>query len=389
MIPHISIRAFVQTPTAKAAVEGAMVDRHLVHAQGAISSGGIGAAVAHHRQHPTPDVLIVEAGENILSELSTLADVCDPQTRVVVIGHSNDVTLYKCVIQQGVSEYLVAPVDTAALVASVCGLYANGRAANRGSTYAFISARGGAGSSMISRSVAWLMSEHEAKPAMFADLDMGFGSAFLALDVQVQHKLTEVFKDPAKMDAALLERLLAPRGKHLRVLAPSAALVEDELSAEATRRLIELGRDSFRRTVLDLPARWTPAVKEALRLADDVVITAEPDLVSLRNTSAILDFLTRARPNDPPPKLVLNQTGRCKRRELAPGAFADALKFTPSVILKYDAEVFGKAENQGLTLAESAARSATTRALTQFAQSLMKSETPAKPARRYLFWRRP
>ncbi len=36
--------------------------------------------------------------------LDALAEVCDEGTRVVVIGHLNDVTLYRQLLQRGVSD---------------------------------------------------------------------------------------------------------------------------------------------------------------------------------------------------------------------------------------------------------------------------------------------
>jgi len=387
MIPHVSIRAFVHSPAASAAVDGALADRHLAHAQGESNFGGIAEAAAHYRQHVTPDVLIVEAEQDVLAELPALADVCDSNTRVLVIGQTNDVTLYKCVMKQGVSEYLIAPIDTPALVDSLRGLYDDERQALKGKTYAFISSRGGAGSSVIAHSVAWLMAAHEDKPVLLADLDMAFGSASLSLDIQTKHKLTEALQDPAQMDAALLDRLLVPRGKHLRVLAASAALVEEELSAASIRKLVELGRDSFSHTVLDLPGTWTPAVREALLAADAVVVTAIPDLVSLRNTRAILDFLARTRPNDPLPKLVLNQVKQRYRPELAATAFVDALRFEPTIIIKSDAEVFGKAANTGQTIPEVSSRSGAARGLSRLADELLKPERPGPAPWHPRFWR--
>ncbi|NYS25496.1 AAA family ATPase [Rhodobacteraceae bacterium 2376] len=387
MIPHVSIRAFVHSPTASAAVERALADRHLARAQGEILSGGIAAAVAHYRAHVTPDVLIVEVERDVLAELPALAEVCDTRTLVLVIGQTNDVTLYKCVMQLGVSDYLVAPVDAVGVVASLRGLYEDGRQATKGKTYAFIPSKGGAGSSVISHNVAWLMAAREEKPVMLADLDMAFGAASLALDVRTQHKLTDVMQDAAQMDTALLDRLLIARGKHLQLLAPSAALAEAELPAASLRKLVELARDGFRNTVLDLPGAWSPTVKEALLMADDVVVTAQPDLISLRNTRALLDFLVRSRPNDPAPKLVLNQVGQRKRPELAPAAFVEALQFKPTVIVRSDPAVFGKAVNTGQTIPEIAPRSAASRELAKLSRELLGTEGAQKLSRRFSFRR--
>ena len=57
--------------------------------------------------------MILESSQDralILSCLDSLAEVCDPGTKVLVIGHVNDVLLYRELTRRGVSDYLIAPV---------------------------------------------------------------------------------------------------------------------------------------------------------------------------------------------------------------------------------------------------------------------------------------
>ena len=74
----------------------------------------------------TPNLLIVETrlqGKAALDEIDRLADVCDPATKVVVVGRVNDVELYRELIRRGVSEYLVAPLNPLHLIEVISGLY--------------------------------------------------------------------------------------------------------------------------------------------------------------------------------------------------------------------------------------------------------------------------
>ena len=47
----------------------------------------------------------------LLEQLGALAEVCDPGTKVIVIGAANDIALYRELIRRGVSEYLVPPLN--------------------------------------------------------------------------------------------------------------------------------------------------------------------------------------------------------------------------------------------------------------------------------------
>ncbi len=97
--------------------------------------------------------------EHILAELDRLAESCDPGTKVVVIGHVNDVVLYRELLKRGVSEYLVAPIAPLQLMESISNLYNNPDTEPVGHVYAFIGAKGGVGSSTVCHNAAWALSE--------------------------------------------------------------------------------------------------------------------------------------------------------------------------------------------------------------------------------------
>jgi len=66
-----------------------------------VQMGGLAAAGEFYRQAPTPNLIIVESrqsGERLIAELDHLAEVVDAGTKVVVIGHTNDVDLYRRLI---------------------------------------------------------------------------------------------------------------------------------------------------------------------------------------------------------------------------------------------------------------------------------------------------
>src|SRR5262252_6742960 len=120
--PRVSVQAFCETVETAAAVQSAGEDRRLGKAHLKIQMGGMAAAIEAYRSAPTPNVIVLEADvrTSILTELDQLASVCDPGTRVVVIGRVNDVTLYRELVRRGVSDYLIAPISTIDVVRSIC-----------------------------------------------------------------------------------------------------------------------------------------------------------------------------------------------------------------------------------------------------------------------------
>ena len=125
MIPRINIHAFCDNAQTASTMQQAVADRRMAKAHTTIQLGGVMAAVQVYQTQSTPNVLLVESHgsrEVILSELNELAQVCQPDTKVIVIGHVNDVILYRELIRQGVSEYLVAPLHQMQVIETIANL---------------------------------------------------------------------------------------------------------------------------------------------------------------------------------------------------------------------------------------------------------------------------
>ena len=85
---------------------------------------------------------------------------------------------------------------------------------------------------------------------------------------------------------------------------------------------------------------------------------ATPDLASLRNAKNIIELIKSARPNDAPPRLVINQVGVPKRPEIPAKDFAETMGVDPVAVLPFDPALFGQAANNGQMLIEIAAQGA-------------------------------
>src|SRR5690606_22270352 len=109
------------------------------------------------------------AGDSILNRLDALAEFCDSGTRVIVIGRTNDVALYREMVRRGVSDYLIAPVDTIDIVRSVCGLFSAPDAKPVGRIVAVVGAKGGVGASTIAHNIGWATARDLALDSVVTD----------------------------------------------------------------------------------------------------------------------------------------------------------------------------------------------------------------------------
>jgi pilus assembly protein CpaE len=97
-IPRISIQAFCENTSTAEAVQAATGDRRLAKSHVSVHMGGAPAAVAHYQESPTPNLIVVETSlprTQLLAELDGLAECCDAGPKVVVIGRTNYVTIYR------------------------------------------------------------------------------------------------------------------------------------------------------------------------------------------------------------------------------------------------------------------------------------------------------
>jgi pilus assembly protein CpaE len=323
--------------------------------------GGIGAAAEFYQSAATPNLIVVESRlprDRLDAELDRLAEVCDSGTKVVVIGHVNDVDLYRDLVQRGVSEYLVAPVHLMRVIQAVSDLYNERASKPLGRTIAFIGGKGGVGSSMVAHNVAWAIARDLENDVVVADLDLAFGTAGLDFNQDPTQGIAEAINSPDRVDDIFLDRLLARCADHLNLLAAPATLDRTYDFDESTfDRIIDVAQAGAPAVVIDLPHVWTSWVRKTLLSADEVVLTVEPDLANLRNAKNLSDLLRQARKNDSPPRLVINKTGLAKRPEIKVEDFASALSLTPAAVIPFDAQLFGNAANNGQMIAETDAKS--------------------------------
>jgi len=390
-VPRIAIHAFAASEQTVAVVERVAADRRFAKAHVTIFEGGIATAAAHYGQAPTPNLILIEdhgAASEVFSNLAALAQVCDPGTKVVLVGRENDVAFYRDLMRQGINEYLVGPLNPVQVMEAVSALYIDPSAPPIGRIFAFVGARGGSGSSTIAHNVGWCIAEEIGEDTTIVDLDLPFGTATLDFNQESSGAAIDALTAPERLDDVMLDRVLVKCTDHLNLFCAPGTLDRDlDLDPSACERLMEVIRQSVPSVVLDLPHLWAPWTRHLLHSADEIVITATPDLASLRNAKAMVDMVRGARPNDVPPRLVLNKTGMARRPEISIKEFAEAVGIEPVIVLPYESQLFGVAANNGQMIAELNAQHRVADAMRRLARALTGHETAGprtKPLRQMI-----
>lgn len=356
MIPHVTVQAFCENTKTAQTIESCKQDRRMGKVALTIHNGGLQGAIEAYRGNPTPNLIIVETSldpAHIPASLETLAAVCDAGTRVIVLGHVNDVLLYRELIRNGVSEYIVLPSEPLVVVDAIADLFAAQGAKPIGRTIGFIPAKGGSGCSTTAHNVAWSAANALKQEVLIVDLDLPFGTAGLNFNQDPPNGVADAVFAKEKVDATLLERLMYRTANNIQLLAAPGTLERSyDFNETDFDAILELSQANIPLVILDIPHMWSGWIAHTITTLDEIIVVAEPDLANLRNTKALSDKIKQLRPNDSKPKLLLNKVGLPKRPEISPAEFASTVDMELIGTVPYEGALFGTAANNGQMISE-------------------------------------
>lgn len=374
-IPRISMQVFCETSDLAAVVSDAAGDRRMDKAHVKVHMGGAPAAIEAYRTAPTPNLIVLEVGPDrskLHSDLDDLAQFCDAGTKVVIVGRTNDIALYRELMARGISEYLVMPLDVLDFIRAVSALYSGDGAEPLGRVIAFVGAKGGVGASTVAHNVGWSIARDLEIETVIMDMDLAYGTAGLDFNQDPPQGIADAVFAPDRIDANMIDRLLSKCSDHLSLLAASATLDRIyDFEETAFDAIFDILRSSVPCIIVDVPHVWTAWSKRVLTSADDVVVVASPDLANLRNAKSLLDVLRASRPNDHKPRLVMNNVGVLKRPEIELKDFTKAVETDAIGVIPFDAKLFGTATNNGQMIVEVDAASKTGEILAEIGRTVM------------------
>ena len=376
-LPSITIHAFCERQDTAGVINQATRDWRMKRTNVKIYMGGLPAAIEFYRKETTPALIMIESGmrgPELFSQLEELAGVCDENTKVVVVGAANDIRLYRQLMEQGVSDYLVPPLHPISMIRSISALYLDPDAPFVGRVAAFFGAKGGVGSSTLAHNVAWQLSEHVQYDTALVDMDASFGTTSLDFHYDNSAGLEEALSEPERLDDMLLDRIMIRHTPRLSILPASGMLGKGVYSKESFESVVNAVRAVSPLSILDMPHVWTDWTESVLTAADDIIVTATLDLASLRNTKNLIDFLKAERPNDPDPILIVNMVGLCPG--ISVEEFGAAVGVQPSITFAFEPETFVGAANNGEMVTDMKQHGGTVQGFQRVASRLRYGEWP-------------
>ena len=323
--------------------------------------GGLRNAVQSLSVSASPQILLVDLSESgdPINDINSLAEVCEPGTIVIAVGQVNDVRLYRDLLMSGLQDYLLKPVSPDALRDSFANaqtiLNAPKHEDNSGDrphiSTAIVGTRGGCGASTIAASLAWIFSEKQGHPTGFLDLDVHFGTAALAMDLEPGRGLTDAIDNPSRIDGLFIERAMIKANEKLSILSAEAPMSSPVLTdGAAFFQLQEEFRAAFENTVIDLPRSMLIAYPHLAHDVNVAVIVTEMTLASARDAIRVLAWLKQSAPHCK--TLIVGNKMQSVSVEISRKDFESTIERKVDLMLPVDAKAMAQAAKLGQPVVE-------------------------------------
>jgi pilus assembly protein CpaE len=337
----------------------------------------------------TPEILIFHLSAKGPEEIeSLLENKSQAQPIAIIVGPANNVECMRMSMQAGVRDYIEEPADIDELkntVDRIVGELHSDSASStskEGEITALVSAKGGAGASFLSANLAHMAASQENTSVALIDMDLQFGSLAQYLDLKLEHGLMKALEIADQLDAVALDAYMAKHTSGLRLLSP----VEDEIILPRDiiqsqfSMLLELMKDSYQRTFIDLPRQIDELSAEVYERANQIMIITQQEVASIRDASRLYRLIRNEL--DIPEShffLVINRYDKNSDIEIADISRSTGIDAKQFITVPNSYQSVAESINVGVPMFDHAKNSRVTRALMAMNAKLSGSESKHNP----------
>jgi pilus assembly protein CpaE len=328
----------------------------LGYAQANVIVGTVAEAAQLLSAHTyTPRYVFIDIGSrshDILTEIDLLAEHCDMETRVAVLGQTNDISFYRELMDRGVSEYYAHKVTLEELRGVMIQRQASKGA--MGQVVVFIGASAGDGCTTLAINAAYALATEQRKSVVLVDFDYQFGMIARQLDLAPKYGIKEIFDHPERgIDETLVNRMTVRyRDIFDVVAAPQPLHFLPQVTPESVRDLITSLQQKYQYVILDLPHLWSSWTSSALSSAHHVVLIAQLWLKSVNHAARLLTAWQRIGIDEKHIITVVNRSGSKFKEAINARDFERVVGRRIDLYVPNDIKTIVKAENQAATVLE-------------------------------------
>jgi pilus assembly protein CpaE len=287
-----------------------------------MGASGYGMEAMTLARETNPEVVVVALEEPIARSLQTVESVGDVLPEVPIIAYSSiaDPNYIRRAMQVGVKDYLVAPLQDEDLGRSInTALAQEERRQQRltgevepqayGTVVTVFGAKGGIGKTTIATNLATALVQKTGQSVALVDLDTRFGDVAILMDMPTDRSISDLALPDEEIDREAVQSCLYTHGTGVAILpSPIRPSEWHSIHPGHIEKLVSVLATTHDYVLLDTPGTFNDIVSRALEMCTILLLTATPDLASLKDTILALEMLRSWSFPTEKVKIVLNHT---------------------------------------------------------------------------------
>jgi pilus assembly protein CpaE len=246
-------------------------------------------------QKDRPNVVLLDfpSFDNEAFEQIEAATLRVPGVMVLLVSPDPSIDLLKRAMQAGVRHVLPAPLNQASVQSAIDHLQktvslSSRLADNEGELLAFLSAKGGSGSTFLASNLGYTLAA-SGKKVLLVDLNLFFGDMTANVtDRKSGSSILDMARQSELLDAALLESSVLVAREHLYVLAaPLLPYHVEILTPAILQKILELALSQYDFVILDVGRTLDPTTIRALDMAARIYLILQLALPAIQNVKRI------------------------------------------------------------------------------------------------------
>jgi pilus assembly protein CpaE len=223
-------------------------------------------------------------------------------------------------------------------------------------------------------------------------MDVQHGNAALYMDLDNNVGVMDLVDSAERLDASLLEGVMARHDAGIEVLAAPRDMVPlDIVTPGLLDTCLTVARSQYRYVLVDLPGAWTDWSLRILQQSQMIVVVTQLTVSHVRRTRRLLDTLAVNQLDNVPIKVLVNRFEKTWGKSVNIKAANKALGRPVDFCVMNDYRTVSDAINQGVSLSEIASRTKVEKSLRQFVDTaigeLSEGDERAEPRLKISFGR--
>ena len=287
-----------------------------------MGAAGYGMEAMTLARETNPEVVVVSLEEPIARSLQTVESVGDVLPEVPIVAYSSigDPSYIRRAMQVGVKDYLIAPLQDEDLGRSInAALAQEERRQQRltgevepqayGTVVTVFGAKGGIGKTTIATNLATALVQKTGQSVVLVDLDTRFGDVAILMDMPTDRSISDLALPDEEIDREAVQSCLYTHGTGVAILpSPIRPSEWHSIHPGHIEKVVSVLAATHDYVLLDTPGTFNDIVSRSLEMCTILLLTATPDLASLKDTILALEMLRSWSFPTEKVKIVINHT---------------------------------------------------------------------------------